>query len=129
MSHVSDSYEEEQDQHDLDNYLVPYENLDLDLAPIPNMWSKHKWSQNLIKAAGDVVGDPNDRRRTSCQYQNEYVALSRTDLILPERCFMMMGSYPQTFKEACHDPRWQVAMDEEFDLLHDNKTWKLVSLP
>ena len=47
----------------------------------------------------------------------------------PKRCFMMLGSYPQTFKEACHDPRWQETMDEEFDSLHDNKTWKLDSLP
>ena len=42
---------------------------------------------------------------------------------------MMLGSDPQTFKEDFHDPRWQVAMDEKFDSLHDNKTWELVSLP
>ena len=42
---------------------------------------------------------------------------------------MMLGSYPQTFKEACHDQRWQAAMDDEFDSLQDNKTWELVSLP
>ena len=41
---------------------------------------------------------------------------------------MMLGSYPQTFKEAFHDPRWQEAMDEEYDSLHENKTWELVSL-
>ena len=42
---------------------------------------------------------------------------------------MMLGSYPQTFKEAFHDPKLQATMDPEFDLLHDNKTWELVSLP
>ena len=42
---------------------------------------------------------------------------------------MMMGSDPQTFKEACHDPRWQASMAEEFDSLQDNKTSELVSLP
>ena len=42
---------------------------------------------------------------------------------------MMLGSYPQTFKEAFHDPRWQESMDEEYDSLHENKTWELVSLP
>ena len=41
----------------------------------------------------------------------------------------MLGSDPQSFKEACHDPRWQVAMDEEFDFLHDNQTRELVPLP
>ena len=42
---------------------------------------------------------------------------------------MMLGSDPQTFKEAFHDPRWKEAMDEEFDTIHDNKARELVSLP
>ena len=62
------------------------------------------------------------------QYQKESVALSHTDPILPERCFMMLGLDHQSFKEAFHDPRWQEAMDEEFDSLHDNQTWELVPL-
>ena len=36
LSHVSYSYEGEQDQHDLDVEAIPHENLDLDLAPIQN---------------------------------------------------------------------------------------------
>ena len=87
-----------------------------------------KWAQKLIKVAGDVVGKPDDRRRTRSQYQKEYDGLSHTYPLLPERCFMMLGSNPQTLKEACHDPIWQETMDEEFDSLHDNKTWELVSL-
>ena len=42
---------------------------------------------------------------------------------------MMLGSYPQTSKEAFHDSIWQASMDDEFDSLQDNKTWELVSLP
>ena len=42
---------------------------------------------------------------------------------------MMLGSDPQSFKEAFHDPRWKETMDEEFDLLHENKTYELASLP
>ena len=86
-------------------------------------------AQNLIKAVGDVAGNPYDRRGMRSQYQYEYVALSHTDPLLPERRFMMMGLDPQTFKEACHDQIWKVAMDEEFDSLQDNKTWELVTLP
>ena len=63
------------------------------------------------------------------QYQNEYVALSHTDPLLQERCFVMMGSITQSFKEDFHDPRWQAAMDNEFDLLQDNKIWDLATLP
>ena len=32
----------------------------------------------------------------------------------------MMGSDPQSYKEAFHDPRWQAAMDDEFGSLQDN---------
>ena len=42
---------------------------------------------------------------------------------------MVFGSDPQTFKEAFHDPRWQATMDDEFDSLHDNKTWEFFTLP
>ena len=55
--------------------------------------------------------------------------MSHTDPLLVERCFMMLGLDPQSFKEVFHDPRWQAAMDEEFDSLHDKQTWELVSLP
>ena len=55
--------------------------------------------------------------------------MSQTYPLLPEMFFMMLGSYPQMFKESYDDPIWQEAMDEEFDSLHDNKTWEFVSLP
>ena len=68
MSYVSDSYEEEQDQHDLNIEVVPHENLDPYPAPIPNQWPKPKWAQNIIEADGDGAGNPKDRRRTWSQY-------------------------------------------------------------
>ena len=88
-----------------------------------------KWAKQLIEAAGDGAGDPYDKRRTRSQYQKESAALSHIDPLLYGRYFMMLGLDPQYFKEAFHYPRWQEAMDEEFDLLHDNQTWELVSLP
>ena len=36
LSHVSDSDDEEQDQHDIDIEVVPQDDLDPDLAPIRN---------------------------------------------------------------------------------------------
>ena len=89
LSNVSDSEYEEQDQHDLDIEIEPQEYLDPDPTPIPNQ--KPKWSQNLIKAVGNISGDLNDRRRTRSQYHNEHVALSHSNRLLSERCFMMMG--------------------------------------
>ena len=64
LSKISDSEDEEQDQHDLDIEVVPHENLDPNLAPIPNQWPKPKWAQKLIEAAGNGPGNLDDRRRT-----------------------------------------------------------------
>ena len=78
--------------------------------------------KNLIEAIEDGAQDPYDKRTTRSYYQKESVTLSHTNPLLPKRCFMMLGSDPQSFKENFHDPRWQTTMDEEFDLLHDNQT-------
>ena len=81
------------------------------------------------QAAGDGAGDPNDKRRMRSQYQKKSAALYHTDPILAERCFMMLGLDPQSFREDFHDPRWHPSMNEEFDSLHDNHNWELVPLP
>ena len=39
---------------------------------------------------------------------------------------------PKSYKEALQSPfapQWQVAMDEEFNILITNKTWRLTDLP
>ena len=78
LSKVSYSQYEEQDQHDLDIEIEPQEDLYPYPFPIPNHFPKPKWSQNPIEAAGDGTGNPEDKRRTQSQYQNEHVALSHT---------------------------------------------------
>ena len=116
---ISDSdSEEEASQHDPDIELTPKR--DLDPYPASTSFQQPKWAQQLIEAAGDDAGDPYDKRKMRSQYHKESVALSHTYPLLPERCFMMLGSNPQSFKEAFHDPRWQATMDEDFDSLHDN---------
>ena len=42
---------------------------------------------------------------------------------------MMIGSDPKSYKESCHDPRWQSAMQYEFNSLQENETWELVHFP
>ena len=76
LSHVLDSDEEEQDQHDLDIEVIPHENLDPYPAPIPNQWPKPKWAQKVIESEGNGARNPYDRRRTRSQYYNEHVSLS-----------------------------------------------------
>ena len=62
MSNFLDSEDEEGGKHDIYIEIESTKDVDLDLAPIPNQ--KPKWDQMLIKLVGDVVGDPNDRRKT-----------------------------------------------------------------
>ena len=97
---ISFSEYEEQYQHDLDIEIVPQDYLGSNPAPIPNQ--KPKWPENLIEAAGNVVGDPDDRKRMRPQYQNEHVALSHTVSLplmrcnkIPERCYLMVSTDPQ----------------------------------
>ena len=64
LLHVSNSYEEDQDQHDLGIEAEPHEILDPDPTPIPNQRPKPRWAQNLIDATRDGARNPEDKRRT-----------------------------------------------------------------
>ena len=41
---------------------------------------------------------------------------------------MIIGSDPQLYWEACHDPMCKSEMEEEFNSLQENETWELVPL-
>ena len=91
LSKISISEDEEQYHHDLDIKIVPQDDLDPDPAPIPNQ--KPKWAKNLIKAAGNDIGDPNDRRKKRSQYQSDYVPLCHTASLPTEWCNFFLGRY------------------------------------
>ena len=97
---ISVSENDEQDCHDLDFEIIPQDDLDPDTTPILNQ--KPKWSQKIIEETGNGVGNPDDRRRTRSQYQNEHVALSFIVFLpsewcnkLPERRYMMVRTDQQ----------------------------------
>ena len=79
LSHVSDSYEENQDQHDLGIEVEPHEILDPDPTTIPNQRPKSRWDKNIIASSRDGARNREDIRRTRSQFQNEHVALSHID--------------------------------------------------
>ena len=58
--------EEESTQFDPDIELTTQMDLDPYLASTSFQWPK--WAKQLIEAAGDGVGDPNEKRRTRFQY-------------------------------------------------------------
>ena len=59
------------DIFDVDDEPQEYPYLDPTLAPN----QRPKWAQNLIEETRNSVGDPDDRRRTRSQYQDENLAL------------------------------------------------------
>ena len=79
MLQVLDSDEEDHIQHDPVIETESQEILDPNIVPIPNQKPKPIWAPKLLDAVGSGVGDPENRRRTRSQYQNEHAALSLTD--------------------------------------------------
>ena len=78
-----------------------------------------------IQAAGDLAGNPLDPRKTKSQFHTTFAS----EVVLAEKCFMMVGYYPQNYQEASLDPIWKTSMQEELNSLHENETWELVPLP
>ena len=76
---VSDSDEEVQIQHDHVIETRSHEILDPDPVFTPNQNPNPRWDQNLLGAAGSGAANPEDRKRTRSQYQNERVTLSPID--------------------------------------------------
>ena len=85
-----------------------------------------KWDEKTVEAARDLASNPLDSRKTSYQFHNAY---SPRELNISDRCFMMVGFDPQTYKEASIEHGWKTNMQEEFKSLQDNKTWELVPFP
>ena len=85
-SHMSDNY-----------YLIAY----------PNNPTIPKWSARTFHAAGELVGNPSDPRRTGSQFES---ALCVKDPIFAEKCYLMVYYDPQTYEYSTHDPILQTSM-------------------
>ena len=92
----------------------------------PNSPTRPKWAAKTIHAAGELAGNPNDRRRTRSHFES---ALCMKDPMFDEKCYPMVESDPQTYEYAEGDPIWKASMKEEFSSLHKSNTWELVDLP
>ena len=63
------------------------------------------------------MGNPSETQRTRSQHKSfpdAYIAISLD---------------PQSFKEASGIPKWDKAMEEEYNSFMKNNTWDLVPLP
>ena len=69
--------------------------------------TRPKWAQKTIEAVGDLAGNPLDPRKTRSQFHTAYFA---SQVYLAKKCFMMVGSDPQSYQEAYYDPIWKTTM-------------------
>ena len=53
----------------------------------PNSPTRPKWVENTIHAAGELVVNPNDTRRTRSQFE---IALCVKDPLFDENCYLMV---------------------------------------
>ena len=63
-----------------------------DLIGYPNNPTTPKWAAKTIHAAGELVGNPSDTRRTRSQFES---ALCMKDPLFAKKCYLMVESYPQ----------------------------------
>ena len=78
------------------------------------------WGKKTLSFAEENIGNPTDPRRTWFEFQRAGIMLSFHDYLLSETCYLMIGSDPNSYYHARKYPRWQAAMDEEFNSLRKN---------
>eukprot|EP00253_Pinus_taeda_P027041 PITA_27041 len=78
-----------------------------------------RWVRTTRDAAGDLVGDPTNQRRTRSHFERASSLLAQAPV----------NHDPDTFAEALGHPHWEAAMIEEYHSLLANDTWDLVPLP
>jgi hypothetical protein len=88
-----------------------------------------KWAHSTLQAAGNLVGDPLDLRRTRSQHVDPSHVFSSSEPVMPMHCYMVQYFNPHTYSEAIGNPLWRETMQEENDSLLENQTWDLVPLP
>ena len=58
-----------------------------ELIAYPNNPTRQKWEARTIHVAGELLGNPNDTRRTRSQFES---ALCMKDPMFAEKCYLMV---------------------------------------
>ena len=82
-------------------------NVDEDYISVYDSPLRPNLDEKIIQVVGELVGNPHEPRKTRSQTSN---ASFESDSALAEHCYMLIGSDPQTYQQACNDPRWKTTM-------------------
>jgi hypothetical protein len=88
-----------------------------------------RWAKTTLQDVGDLVGDPNETRRTRFDFKEPLIALTAAEPMPPRHLFLVQSSDPQSYGEAIGNIFWESSMQEEYNSLLENPTWDLVPLP
>ena len=88
--------------------------------------SRPKWTEKIVQETRELAGNSQEPRRTRSQTSKASFA---SDSALAEHYYMLIISDPQTYHQACTNPIWKSAMEDELQSLQENNTWELVPLP
>ena len=69
---------------------IPEDDMAVDDISIIDSLSRPKWDEKIIQAAGELVGNPQEPRKTRSQSNNDSFA-SESDLA--DHCYMLFGYY------------------------------------
>ena len=75
------------------------------------------WAKNTLSSIGTNIRNPADPRRIRFDFQRAGIAICCHDSLMSETCYLIIGSHPKSYYHAFKYPRWQDAMDEEFNSL------------
>ena len=80
----------------------------LDEISVDESPSRPKWDEKIIQAAWELDRNPQEPRKTRSQTSNASFA---SDSAIAEHCYILIGSDPQTYQQACNDPIWKTTME------------------
>ena len=100
----SDESFDSEDSDDLDSKSVQ-SNVELEhLDAIVELEQRPKWAQTTLQDAGDLVGDPNDTRRTRSDFEEPPIALTSTEPFQCKHLFLVQSLDTQSYGEAARNP-------------------------
>jgi hypothetical protein len=88
--------------------------------PVSKLQQMPNKAQTTLQAAGNLVGNPLDSRRTRSQHEDLSHVFSASEPAMHMHCYMVQSTDPQKYNRVVGNPLWKIAMQKEYDSLLQN---------